>query len=187
MKRVYLLILAAVLLIGAVAFGAVGVVHWINRAEQTEITDYGMMTFYVSSFGTASAYDDNGKSEESIPLRYVEYRTEDGRFSFLRELSEQEYFDFEFARETEAEHRSIQRYVYTYFDNNGDLQVITQEQNLSDNQLREIIGNTEHISTLQYLAFAVILLLGGGYLLATGMQRQKEKPEKKPAQESAEN
>ena len=173
MKRTHYLIFALILLIGALVFGIVGFVTKINTPETTEITDYGMMSFYVYSFGYGTAYDDSKKDDTDTTMQYVEYRNEDGRFSFVRELSNDEYLDFEVARENQAEHRPVQRYVYTYRVN-GELQTIIQEQQLSDNQLREIIGNTKKVAAWQYFAFAGVLLITGGYFLYLGVIRGKK-------------
>lgn len=172
MKRTHYLIFALILLIGALAFGVVGVLTKINTPEATEINDYGMMSFYVYSFGYGTAYDDK-KEDTDMTMQYVEYRNEDGRFSFVREVSNAEYLDFEMARENQAEHRPVQRYVYTY-KLNGELQTIIQEQELSDNQLREIVGNTKKVAAWQYLTFAGILLITGGYFLYMGTSRAKK-------------
>lgn len=173
MKRTHYLVFALILLIGALVFGIVGFVTKINTPETTEITDYGMMSFYVYSFGYGTAYDDSQKDDTDTTMQYVEYRNEDGRFSFVRELSNDEYLDFEVARENQAEHRPVQRYVYTYRVN-GELQTIIQEQQLSDNQLREIIGNTKKVAAWQYFAFAGVLLITGGYFLYLGVIRGKK-------------
>lgn len=171
MKKQTLLILTVILLLGAIAFGTVGYLQWKSMPKTTEITDYGMMPFFVSSFGYGTAYNsENDKNSDTVTLQYVEYRNEDGRFSFIKEVSNDEYMDLQIARENQAEHRAVQRYVYTYLLN-GELQVIIQEQELSDNQLREIIGNTNRASMLQYLLFAGLLLITGVYFLVTALKR----------------
>lgn len=177
MKRSHMLLLAIALLIGAIVFGVIGFVHWHEAFDATEITEYGMIPFYVSSFGYGTAYnDEKDKNTDTLPVQYVEYRSEDGRFSFMREVSKEEYFDLEMARENKAEHRPVSRYVYTYMQN-GELHEIIQEQELSDNQLREIIGDTNRISTAQYAIFAGILLLGGVSMLTLGLKgKKKHKP-----------
>lgn len=179
MKRTHYLVFALILLVGALTFGIVGFITKINTPEVTEINDYGMMSFYVYSFGYGTAYDDT-KDDTDTTMQYVEYRNEDGRFSFVREVSNDEYLDFEIARENQAEHRPVQRYVYTY-RLDGVLQTIIQEQELSDNQLREIVGNTNKVAAWQYFAFAGILLVTGGYFLYMGMFRRKERARKAQA------
>ena len=179
MKRMYVLLLAAILLIAAAAFGVVGYVQWKSFPEATEITEYGMMPFYVSSFGYGTAYnDEKGDQDETIEMRYVEYRNADGRFSFLREVSAEEYSDFEIARENGAEHRAVNRYVYTYLLD-GELQTVIQEQELSDNQLREIVGNTARATVVQYFVFAGLLLITGVYFLISGIRKRKQRPRPK--------
>ncbi|MBR0081919.1 MAG: hypothetical protein IJP98_04165 [Clostridia bacterium] len=171
MKPIVSLVLALILLLGAFAFGIVGYLQLRNTPEATEVTDYGMMPFYVYSFGYGTAYNADDDSGDSIEMRYVEYRNEDGRFSFLREVSAEEYADFEIARENGAEHRSVNRYVYTYLQN-GEMKTIIQEQSLTDNQLREIVGNTARATVLQYFVFAGLLLLTGVYFLIAGIRKR---------------
>ena len=131
-----------------------------------------MMPFYVYSFGYGTAYNEDSEDSEASTMQYVEYRSQDGRFSFVREVSNDEFLDFEMARENQAEHRPVQRYVYTY-RLNGEMQTIIQEQELSDNQLREIIGNTNRVSAWQYWMFSVILMIAGGYFLYLGMKKSQ--------------
>lgn len=173
MKKRTTLILAIILLLGAIAFGIVGFIQWNALPKTTEITSYGMMPFHVSNFGYGTAYNsEDDKNSDTVLLQYVEYRNEDGRFSFIQEVSNEEYMDLQIARENQAELRTVRRYVYTYLLN-GELQVIIQEQELSDNQLREIIGNTNRASMLQYLLFAGLLLIIGIYFLVTSLKRKK--------------
>ncbi len=172
MKRTHYLAFALIILIAALAFGIVGFVTLRNTSSVTEISDYGMMPFYVYSFGYGTAYDNDSKDNTDATMQYVEYRSEDGRFSFVREVNNDEYLDFEIARENQAEHRPVQRYVYTY-RLNGELQTVIQEQQLSDNQLREIIGNTNKVTGGQYFAFAGILLIAGGYFLYLALRKKK--------------
>jgi len=173
MKKRTTLILAIIILIGAIAFGIVGFIQWNAMPKTTEITSYGMMPFHVSSFGYGTAYNsEDDKNSDTVLLQYVEYRNEDGRFSFIQEVSNEEYMDLQIARENQAELRTVRRYVYTYLLN-GELQVIIQEQELSDNQLREIIGNTNRASMLQYLLFAGLLLITGVYFLVTSIKKSK--------------
>ncbi len=176
MKRMHYLIVALILLVGALTFGIIGLIQFRAQPEPTEITSYGIMPFYVSTFGYGTAYnDEQGNPDETLLMRYVEYRSEDGRFSFLREVSAEEYSDFEIARENEAEHRATYRYVYTYYLD-GELIPIIQEQELSDNQIREIAGATGRATIWQYLAFAGLLLIAGGYFLFLALRKKKKKP-----------
>ena len=173
MKRVHYLIIALILLLTALAFGIVGYIQFRAQPEPTEISSYGLMPFYVSTFGYGTAYnDEKGDPDETVLMQYVEYRSEDGRFSFLREVSAEEYSDFEIARENEAEHRAVYRYVYTYYLD-GKLNEVIQEQELSDNQIREIAGATGRATIWQYLAFSGLLLLAGGYFLYRAIRRRK--------------
>jgi hypothetical protein len=172
MKRTHYLIFALILLIAALPFGIIGFITWRNTPQATEVSDYGMMPFYVYSFGYGTAYNEDSEDSEASTMQYVEYRSQDGRFSFVREVSNDEFLDFEMARENQAEHRPVQRYVYTY-RLNGEMQTIIQEQELSDNQLREIIGNTNRVSAWQYWMFSVILMIAGGYFLYLGMKKSQ--------------
>lgn len=181
MRRIHYLIVALFLLLGTLAFGIIGFITARNTPEATEINDYGMMSFYVYSFGYGTAFDDQDTKKDTkedadtdTTMQYVEYRNEDGRFSFVREVSNDEYMDFQIARENEGEHRPVQRYVYTY-RLNGELQTIIQEQQLSDNQLREIIGNTNKVSAWQYFVFAGLLLVVGAYFLYLAFRPGKRK------------
>ena len=85
----------------------------------------------------------------------------------------------EIAKETEAEHRPLPRYVYVYYVD-GEQQTIIQEQQLNDNQLREIIGSTRRVSALTYLLFALFLLIVGGYCLYRSVKiaRKRKKTQK---------
>ena len=178
MKRIHYLLIAFVALAAAIAFGIVGTVQLVGTPQTTEITEYGMLPFYVSTFGYGTAVnDEKDKTGDSIEMRYVEYRSEDGRFSFLREVNAEEYSDFEIARENEAEHRAVYRYVYTYLVD-GKLETVIQEQELSDNQLREIIGDTAHATIIQYFVFAGLLLIVGIYFLVVGI-RTKDRSKRK--------
>ena len=179
MKRIHYLLFALILLAAALAFGVVGYMQYAASPKTTEISEYGMMPFYVSSFGYGTAYNDaSDDSGDSVQMRYVEYRSSDGRFSFLREVSAEEYADFEIARENGAEHREVYRYVYTYMLN-GELQTVIQEQALSDNQLREIAGNTARATIVQYFVFAGLLLVAGVYFLISGLRYREPTPKRK--------
>lgn len=171
-------------LLGAIALGVVALTVWQNTPQISEVSDFGLINFYFHQTGTGTAYNEGDKNDEAIPLQYAEYRSEDGRFSFLREVSKDEYFDFEFAKETEAEHRPLPRYVYVYYVD-GEQQTIIQEQQLNDNQLREIIGSTRRVSALTYLLFALFLLIVGGYCLYRSVKIARKRKKIKKVTKSA--
>ena len=145
-------------LLGAIALGVVALTVWQNTPQISEVSDFGLINFYFHQTGTGTAYNEGDKNDEAIPLQY---------------------FDFEFAKETEAEHRPLPRYVYVYYVD-GEQQTIIQEQQLNDNQLREIIGSTRRVSALTYLLFALFLLIVGGYCLYRSVKiaRKRKKTQK---------
>ena len=61
------------------------------------------------------------------------------------------------------------------------MQTIIQEQELSDNQLREIIGSTNKVSAWQYLMFAGILAIAGAYFLYLSARKPKTGKQTKEA------
>ena len=160
-------------LLGAIALGIVAVAVWRNTPDISEVSDFGLINFYFHQTGTGTAYNESDKNDEEIPLQYAEYRSDDGRFSFFREISNNELFDYEFSKETEAEHRPLLRYVYVYYVD-GEQHTIIQEQQLNDNQLREIIGSTNDVSALTYLLFAFFLLIVGAYCLYRSVHQSKK-------------
>lgn len=186
MKRIHYLLIAFATLAAAIGFAVAGFIQLRGTPTTTEITEYGMIPFYVSSFGYGTAVnDEKDKTGDSMEMRYVEYRSQDGRFVFLREVSAEEYSDFEIARENEAEHRAVYRYVYTYMMD-GKLETVIQEQELTDNQIREIVGETAHATIIQYFAFAGLLLIAGVYFLVSGIRKQdRPKRGQKPVEKEA--
>lgn len=181
MKKKGLIVLTVLLLLAGAAVTAIGVVQWLTTPGEIEISEYGMMAFYPGAFGYGTAIEEGTEQKtEAITIPYVEYSSEDGRFSFVREVSPEEYSDLEIARENDAEHRPVQRYVYTYFED-GEQKVIIQEQELNDNQLREIIGNSNRVPAWEYLIFAAVLVAAGGYTFWLAGRKPTPKPARKKA------
>lgn len=175
MKRKHLMLLAAAtLLLGSIAFCIVGIVQARKPANYSDLVARGQRTFYAVNAG-----DEIGQDGSFV--YYITYRTEDGQFEYIRyDVGRQEYFDYQFDEEAGNPHDSLLLYVFTYVQE-GEQREIMQERYMTMEEVANIIDDSQTVTgSLRYYLFSGMLFLIAIYLVWNGFGRSKEKKIKIP-------
>ena len=160
-KKLLLLLLAGLCIIGAAIFAVVGVFD-LNGAESYEnLTSLGDLTFYA-----------HAASEEEDGTYTIYYVSEDGLHTYARyDVGKEEYdsynFDVAVGMNEEVENppqSRIKRYVYTY-RKDGEFREAIYDAYKTPYEVSQLIEDGNRVSSVRYYIFAGLLLLCGGYFI----------------------
>ena len=178
-KKYWLVILAVVCLLAAVAFATVGFLQSSKAAEYEDLKFLGRLTFEAY----AAAQEEDG----TYTIYYHTVGSESGALTYERyDVGREEYDSYQFDvavanSDLNAEQipkATITRYVYTY-RKDGELNSAIYDSYKTLEEVAELISDANHVAPLRFYVFGGLLLVCSVYffILAFGKRKKPQTQE----------